>query len=424
MADRRGLSTRSLALALSLAAFFVCDVSAQAKGKPVPLGTPVGLGVPVAGPVADTAAHPLTGAALGAPFTLAQLQYSRVKDARAEVRYGIKKLFRDRGLRYPAADIYLRAFKRERALELWVRPEGDTIFSLLRTYDICALSGELGPKRGKGDAQVPEGFYTIDRFNPYSDYHLSLHVDYPNRSDQLISSQPDLGGDIMIHGGCNSIGCLALTDEGIKQLYWISVEARAAGQQRIPVDIYPARLDDDNIAQLSRVFAKSPALVAFWRSLKPGFEYFEQHRTLPNVRVDQAGHYIVNNPSIPGVPTTAVGPRPLGRPVNVDTKSASAPLGTPIGTPVGTPLGTPVGTAPDETVSKAAADSTATGPAVVPAPGITTVQTRIDPRLVKTLPKTQPKATTKKSPPAAVKKPASVPLGTPVGGSGRDSIAS
>jgi murein L,D-transpeptidase YafK len=384
MADRHGFMNRSLVTALCLLAAHVSFAAGQSgpratskTGKVVapPLGTPVVLpGLPV---VATDSAGPdagPSGSADAATFSLAQLQYDRVRDARAEVRYGIKKLFRDRGLRYPAADIYMRVFKREHALELWVRPEGDTIFSLLRTYEICAQSGELGPKRGKGDNQVPEGFYTIDRFNPYSDYHLSLHVDYPNRSDQLISTQPDLGGDIMIHGGCNSIGCLALTDEGIKQLYWVAVEARTAGQQRIPIDIYPSRLDDENFAQLSRVFAKSPALVNFWRTLKPGFDFFEKKHILPTVRVDAIGHYIINNMSLPGTSVTAVGAdAPLGR--------AIAPLGRPV-----EPLGTPV----DSTVANGATGATGAKKDAKPAAASKT------------------------------KKPVPVPLGVPVGGGHTD----
>jgi hypothetical protein len=301
MAERRGLN-RTLFFALLLTATQAVTVRAQ-LGTPVSLpGDSVRAGAESGGPLATASA-----------FSLTQLQYDRVRDARVEVRYGIKKLFRDRGLRYPAADIYLRVFKREHALELWVRPEGDTIFSLLRTYDICAQSGDLGPKRAQGDNQVPEGFYTIDRFNPYSDYHLSLHVDYPNRSDQLTSVQPDLGGDIFIHGGCNSIGCLALTDEGIKQLYWVAVEARAAGQQRIPIDILPARLGDDEMTQLDRAFRARPALVAFWKTLKPAYDFFETKHILPNVRVDGAGRYVINN-VVPPMPVPA-GPRPLGTPV-------------------------------------------------------------------------------------------------------------
>ncbi len=322
MADRFGALNRSLATALLFTATMVAGAAAQ-------LGVPVSLpGDPLPSETALDMAPTLTGS----KFTLSQLQYDRVRDARLQQRYSIKKLFRDRGLRYPASDIYVRVFKRERILELWVRPEGDTIFSMLRTYEICAQSGELGPKRARGDNQVPEGFYSLDRFNPYSEYHLSLHIDYPNRADQLTSMEPDLGGDIFIHGGCNSIGCLALTDEGVKQLYWIAVEARAAGQTRIPVDIFPAKLGDEEIGQLARVFSADPALVNFWRTLKVGYDFFEKHRTLPNVRVDVAGHYVVNNLAVPGLlPVTTVGP-------TARAKAAKKPLGSPLGVPLGTPV--------------------------------------------------------------------------------------
>jgi hypothetical protein len=102
-----------------------------------------------------------------------------------------------------------------------------------------------------------------------------------------------LGGDIYIHGGCNSDGCLAVTDEGIMELYWMSVEARAAGQQRIPVHIFPARLEADELARLQRVFGEEPERGAFWATLKPGYEFFELNRRIPAVMVDGAGDYVV-----------------------------------------------------------------------------------------------------------------------------------
>jgi hypothetical protein len=107
------------------------------------------------------------------------------------------------------------------------------------------MAGELGPKRKQGDNQTPEGFYAISYFNPRSDFHLSLHIDYPNRRDRAAGADGvKLGGDIFIHGGCLSEGCLAITDEGIRELYWLAVEARSVGQRRIPVHIFPARLGD------------------------------------------------------------------------------------------------------------------------------------------------------------------------------------
>jgi hypothetical protein len=224
-------------------------------------------------------------------FAAYQLQFDRVRKARIDTRFGIKKLFRDQGITYPAAEVFMRIFKREKLLELWVRePEAET-FRLLKTYTVCALTGELGPKRSQGDRQTPEGFYEIDFFNPQSEYHLSLHVNYPNRSDRLLGSAGRLGGDIFIHGGCLTEGCLALTDDGIKELYWIAVEARAGGQRRIPVHIFPARLDAEEMRRLDTVFADEPELRRFWSNLKPGFDYFEQTKKVPAIRVNDRGAY-------------------------------------------------------------------------------------------------------------------------------------
>lgn len=266
----------------------------------------------------------------GSTFALSQLRNERVLDARIATRFNIKQLFHERGIRYPAAEMFLRIFKRERTLELWVRPDNDAAFQLLKTYDICALAGELGPKRRQGDSQVPEGFYAVDFFNPESDYHLSLHVDYPNVKDRLGSEeQISLGGDIYIHGGCNSDGCLALTDEGIMELYWMAVEARAVGQQRIPVHIFPARFESGELERLQRVFETEPELGAFWATLKPGYDFFEQNRRIPAIMVDGAGDYVVvgaaPNASAPVSLLEGVTPRRTGT-VQAQPKRP-APLG-------------------------------------------------------------------------------------------------
>jgi hypothetical protein len=235
-----------------------------------------------------------TAAAATAPaldFTSNQLRHHRVLQARLQTRFGIKRLFRERGIPYPAAEIFIRVFKRERTLELWVRPTNSDRFSLLKQYMVCALAGELGPKRSQGDGQTPEGFYEIDHFNPSSVYLLSLHLNYPNRSDRMLGGHSGLGGDIFIHGGCETEGCIAVTDEAIKELYWIGVEARASGQQRIPVHIFPARLTAEELNVLGRKFGNRTDLLAFWTSLKPGFDHFERTRQLPPIRIDAKGHY-------------------------------------------------------------------------------------------------------------------------------------
>jgi murein L,D-transpeptidase YafK len=241
----------------------------------------------------DSLGAPLAVARAPLDFSAAQLRNARVLRARLETRFGIKRLFRERGLTYPAEEIFVRVFKRERILELWVRPAGAPTFALLKQYMVCALRGELGPKRAQGDGQTPEGFYEIDQFNPNSQYHLSLHVDYPNRSDRTLGGSANLGGDIFIHGGCETEGCIAVTNDAIKELYWIGVEARAAGQERIPVHIFPARMTAEELTLLERRFADRPGLVAFWTSLKPGYDYFERNRLLPPIRVDEAGRYML-----------------------------------------------------------------------------------------------------------------------------------
>jgi murein L,D-transpeptidase YafK len=266
-------------------------------------------------------------------FALAQLRHERVQQARVASRFAIKRLFHEKGVSYPAAEIFLRIFKRERALELWVRSADAGEFTLLKTYDICAMAGGLGPKRRQGDNQTPEGFYNISFFNPRSDFHLSLHIDYPNVRDRAAGLQSvSLGGDIYIHGGCISEGCLAITDAGIRELYWVSVEARSAGQTRIPVHIFPARLGDADLQALQRSFRDQPDLGRFWASLKPGYDFFEQNRRLPAVGVDARGEYAVNGVSLDGLPA-------LGSPLG-------SPLGTPLGSPAGAPLGSPAGGAP------------------------------------------------------------------------------
>ena len=295
-------------------------------------------------------------------FALNQLRYDRVREARVQSRFAIKQLFRERGLSYPAAELFLRIFKRERVLEVWVRSPGTDRFGLLRSYDICALAGELGPKRRQGDMQVPEGFYYVDHFNPQSEYLLSLHVDYPNRSDAILGDGSPLGGDIFIHGGCNSEGCIAITNEGIRELYWLSVETRGAGQARIPVHIFPARLNDTDLPLLTSAFAGRPALTSFWQNLKPGYDYFEQHGRIPLMAVTDRGEYRIVGEDL-GQPAAA---QPGSRaPRGTRVRPGPVPLGTPVGAPLGTPVPGPAAT---DAPSPAATDTLPATPAAPASP--------------------------------------------------------
>ncbi|MBR9988588.1 MAG: L,D-transpeptidase family protein [Gemmatimonadetes bacterium] len=224
-------------------------------------------------------------------FAREQLRNSRVRRAQVNARPVIQRLFKDRNLRHPAAEVFVRVFKRDRELEVWVRSVDSSRFQLLKTYGICAAAGKPGPKRRQGDEQVPEGFYHIDLFNPNSNYHLSMRVNYPNASDRAANPGGRLGGDIYIHGDCVSAGCLAMTDEGIEELYWLGIEAHAMGQSQIPIHIFPARLDAAGMKQMKDVFADQPDLLKFWKTLQPGYEYFEKNQRLPQVMVDAGGTY-------------------------------------------------------------------------------------------------------------------------------------
>jgi murein L,D-transpeptidase YafK len=184
--------------------------------------------------------------------------------------------------------MYIRVFKWDKEVEVWLRPKAQKEFRLFKKYAICASSGELGPKRMQGDGQVPEGFYSIAVFNPYSSYHLSLGVSYPNASDRIIG-KGNLGGDIMIHGNCVTIGCMPLTDTYIKEVYVLAVEARNSGQQNIPVHIFPINMTESGMQELA---ARGNEHKSFWDNLKTGYDLFEKNKQLPKVTVDKTGKYV------------------------------------------------------------------------------------------------------------------------------------
>ncbi|NVO83887.1 L,D-transpeptidase family protein [Hymenobacter terrestris] len=222
-------------------------------------------------------------------FRTGQLRYPRVREAYAQYQAPVQALLRRNGLVAEQLELFVRAFKIGRRVEVWARNRGAGPFVLLRTFGLAGTSGTLGPKRRAGDGQIPEGFYTINRFNPNSQYLLSLGLDYPNAADQLRTAPGlDPGDNIFLHGSNETIGCLPITDAGIRELYVLAVEAQAAGQLSIPVHIFPFELSADQLARRQA----SPHL-AFWQELAPGYEYFEIHHELPTVTVAPTGAYVV-----------------------------------------------------------------------------------------------------------------------------------
>lgn len=286
-----GITARTLVAVLALG--LATGAAAQ-----TPLGTPVP-GKPLGNPV-DEDRGPEA-------FAAHQLTFTRVAHARDDTDERLRALFAEKGVAYPPARIFLRVFKHERVMELWVRAIGDSSFTFIKTYPVCALPGQLGPKRRTGDVQVPEGFYYIDQFNPSSAYLLSLRVNYPNLADRMRRQALSLGGDIFIHGGCKTVGCVPIENDNIEEVYWLAVQAMDAGQRVIPVHIYPARLDDHGLAWLEQTFRPDPDVMDFWRELAPGYRYFEATHRVPWITVGPDGRYVV-----PPVPDLAAVPPDSG----------------------------------------------------------------------------------------------------------------
>jgi len=156
-------------------------------------------------------------------------------------------------------------------------------------------SGSMGPKRMEGDYQVPEGFYHINEFNPNSNYHLSLGINYPNTSDRILSDSLRPGSAIYIHGNCVSTGCIAISDEPIEELYVIASAAKISGQEFIPVHIFPVKYNNRNsLDYLNATIKENIYLQKFNKNIREVFDYFEINKQLPIILVNKRGEYVVN----------------------------------------------------------------------------------------------------------------------------------
>jgi murein L,D-transpeptidase YafK len=207
----------------------------------------------------------------------------------------LQKQFEAKNLQWPAKYIYIRSFKYDSQLEVWVKDEIKDPFKLFKTYKVCALAGTLGPKRLEGDYQVPEGFYYINEFNPRSEYYLSLGLNYPNVSDKILSDTYRPGGAIYIHGSCVTVGCIPLTDKFIDEVYILAAHAKSQGQDYIPVHIFPIRFNVARSVKYLENFTKDDAaLKKFATRLEDAFDYFEKYKQLPVILINDEGEYTVN----------------------------------------------------------------------------------------------------------------------------------
>lgn len=227
-------------------------------------------------------------------FKQEQQRFSRVRTAYQDKGKEVKELLIKHDIDINKLRIYLRAFKTEKTIELWAKNKDDQQFKRIKTFDICMSSGDIGPKRKQGDYQVPEGYYHIDRFNPVSNFFLSLGLNYPNKSDRILGYKSNLGGDIFIHGSCVTIGCMPLTDEYIKELYLYCVEAKDKGQNTIPVTVFPMQLTATNYAKLTSEHQTETQNLGLWEDLKAGYDFFNTSKTLPNIAFLPNGRHRVN----------------------------------------------------------------------------------------------------------------------------------
>ena len=235
---------------------------------------------------AGTTATPLHLATVGGTVRnlRAAAATERAAVAEARVRPALEGDLRKLGLHY-GAPVFMRIFKREKQLELWVQGD-DLRFVLFRRYPVCTWSGELGPKQKQGDKQAPEGFYRVatTQLNPHSRYHLAFDLGYPNTYDRVHSRTGDF---LMVHGNCVSVGCYAMGDEAIEEIYSLAAAALRNGQDSFAVHAFPFRLDAAGLEA-----EKHSPWHAFWSELKPAYDGFELTRRPPRIGV-RGRHYTV-----------------------------------------------------------------------------------------------------------------------------------
>ncbi|MFP4543996.1 MAG: murein L,D-transpeptidase family protein [Candidatus Kapaibacterium sp.] len=231
--------------------------------------------------------------ASGNSFRERQMEFPRVKQAYEEKNRELIKLLSNHNIISDEIELYIRAFKSEKKIELWAKNRSDDTFTLVREYKVLNSTGGPGPKRKQGDKQTPEGFYYIKRFNPKSKYYLSLGINYPNASDLAFADKDNPGGDIFIHGGKETVGCLPIGDDSIRELYLLCVEARNAGQDRIPVHIFPAKPASEYMAKLQADYKHKDDYLHLWEELKIAFVLFEQARRIPKIIFKEDGSHEV-----------------------------------------------------------------------------------------------------------------------------------
>lgn len=182
------------------------------------------------------------------------------------------------------APLLIRIFKAESELELWMEKDGR--YELFATYPICHWSGTLGPKQREGDKQTPEGFYTITsrQLHHVGRWPRALNLGFPNAFDQAMGRS---GSYILVHGGCSSVGCFAMTNPVISEVYALAAASLRGGQRHIPAHVFPFRMTHENLAKNAQ-----SEWSGFWSNLKEGYDSFERTRQPPRVSVCESRYHI------------------------------------------------------------------------------------------------------------------------------------
>lgn len=210
----------------------------------------------------------------------------RLEEVRQRLEPNLKAKLAKRGLRY-GSPVFIRVFKESSEMELWIEAKPDASWERFEVYPIARYSGKLGPKLAEGDLQAPEGFYAVKKggLNPLSRFHLSFNIGYPNAYDRF---HQRTGSLIMVHGSDVSVGCFAMTDALIEEIYLLVDAALRQGQDEVKVHCFPFRMTE---ARLREAEEAQSDWLSFWREeLQPSHDAFDQYRVPPEV-VHQEGRY-------------------------------------------------------------------------------------------------------------------------------------
>lgn len=192
------------------------------------------------------------------------------------------------------APVMLRIFKEEGTLEVW-KSDRSNRFQMIKTYQICAWSGKLGPKVKEGDRQAPEGFYPLSpqHMNPNSQYYLAINTGFPNTYDRANGAS---GSHLMIHGACSSSGCYSMTDEQMIEIFAFARDAFKGGQKAVQLQAFPFRMTAENMAR-----HRDNPNIEFWKMLKVGYDHFQVTKRPPEVAVCDK-RYVFNQQGPGGAP--------------------------------------------------------------------------------------------------------------------------